>query len=178
MDTLLTWSRWAAMWSGVQPELPTALGLAWPSRNRACKSKVPLSKILKKCQNFGDIIVSTCLWKLFCQKRKLGTFCDTGTRNFLCVHLKNHPLWKRGRRKKKHYGPYIISRNTRIGPFAQSFTCVVQNRHAGEQRTHWDVKNGNSVVVLLPSASLALHQGGFVSHGLAAKGLVGFRTFR
>ena len=59
---------------------------------------------------------------------------------------------------------------------------VVQNRRAGEQKSHWDNKqntciilNGNLLCLSCPSATFALQHGGFVPREwLAAKGLLPF----
>ena len=57
-----------------------------------------------------------------------------------------------------------------IGPL-QLAIHVVQNRHAGEQKSHWDktnkrhtgiILNGNFLCWSCPSATFALQHGGFV----------------
>ena len=66
----------------------------------------------------------------------------------------------------------------KIGPL-QLTIHVVQNRHAGEQKSHWDktnktymIWNGNFLCLSCPSATFALQHGGFVPREwLAAKGL-------
>ena len=105
-----------------------------------------------------DIIslVSTCLWKLFWQKN-FGTSCETGTRHFLYVHLKNHPLCEK--RKKKKETLYILYhiKGHLNRPFAASYSCgTKRNRHDGEQRTHWDVTNGCFLCLSCPIDLLQL----------------------
>ena len=63
----------------------------------------------------------------------------------------------------------------KIGPL-QLAIHVLQNRHAGEQTSHWDktymIWNGNFLCLSCPSATFALQRGGFVPREwLAAKGL-------
>ena len=58
-----------------------------------------------------------------------------------------------------------------IGPL-QLAIHVVQNRQAGEQKSHWDktkkqkteiILNGNFLCLSCPSATFALQHGGFVT---------------
>ena len=66
----------------------------------------------------------------------------------------------------------------KIGPL-QLAIHVVQNRHAGEQKSQWDktnktymIWNGNFLCLSCPGATFALQRGGFVPREwLAAKGL-------
>ena len=99
-----------------------------------------------------DIIslVSTCLWKLFWQKH-FGTSCETGTRHFLYVHLKNHPLCEKRKKKKETvYILYHIEGHLNR-PFAASYSHgTKRNRHPVEQRTHWDVTNGSFLCLSCP----------------------------
>ena len=66
-------------------------------------------------------------------------------------------------------------KNVLIGPL-QLVIHVVQNRHAGEQKSHWDktyIINGNFLCLSCPSATFSLQHGSFVPHEwLATKGLL------
>ena len=84
-------------------------------------------------------------------KKKFGTSCETGTRHFLYVHLKNHSLCEKRKKKKETvYILYHIEGHLNR-PFAASYSRgTKRNRHAGEQRTPWDVTNGSFFVFLVP----------------------------